>query len=127
MKTPALFPIRQSARDMGTWVDSPKLAELIWNRIRGKTIWYATDCQLLDADTVELFVYNMRDGATGGIGELIFGGTFPLSKFGDEERKLAREAILNAQTGIAQQEFIRREEAVRKAKILEIRKELFGE
>jgi hypothetical protein len=126
MKIPALFPIRLHARDMGSWADNPKLAELIWHRIRGQTIWFATDCQLLDANTVELFVYEMRDMVFGGIGEKFFSGTFPLSKFGDEERKLAQEIITGAQTEIAQQEFIRRESAERQQRILEIRKELFG-
>jgi hypothetical protein len=126
MKLPDLFPIRLHARDMGTWVDSPKLAKLMWEPLRGKTTWYATDCTIKDPDTAELFVYEMRDSFHGGIGDTIFSGVFPISKFGDEAVKIANEIILEQQTRIAQQELIRRESEERQRQVLAIRKELFG-
>ncbi len=114
------------ARCTGAWADSPKLARLIWDRVRGETPWYATDCELLDEHTVQIFVYNMHDKVTGGIGECFLKMTFPIVKFGPGAQGLARDATLEAQTKFAQQEFIRRENEARQRQIEEIRKELFG-
>jgi hypothetical protein len=71
-------------------------------------------------------VYEMRDSFHGGIGDTIFSGVFPISKFGDEAVKIANEIILEQQTRIAQQELIRRESEERQRQVLAIRKELFG-
>lgn len=126
MKNHKLYPIRLYAHDNGHYVSSPQLAKLIWDRLRKNTTWYATDCEILSPELVKIFVYNMESMVSGGIGECILTETHPISKFGAEAKKLLQESILETQTKIARQEFIRREEAERQQQILEIRKELFG-
>ena len=126
-----IFPVRIFAHDVGTWVSSPRLAEMIWARIRKDPerfkkplIWYAADLEVLSTESVCLFVYDMKDSCCGGIGDCIY--TEVLSEFTDPEKEALNEIITNIYTNEAEAEYDRRKEEERQKIILSIRKELFG-
>lgn len=126
-----VFPVRYYAQDMGTWVNSPELALSIWHRLRldinrfpRKLIWYAVDMEVLSPGSVNLFVYEMADSFSGGIGKKIYEET--ITEFTVVEEIMLQRLVEGIYTSAAEDELLRREDEERMKKILEIRKEMFG-
>lgn len=131
MKKRNIFPVRYYAIDMGTWVDSPKLALDVWTRTRvdiarhpKKITWYATDLEVLTPTSIRLFVYGMADSLYGGIGKKIYEEV--ITDFTKDEKAFLDEMVLGIYTTAAEEELQRREDDRRERKILSIRKELFN-
>lgn len=119
----SIFPIRYYASDIHYAV-SPELAELVWRRVAAGRTWYAADMEILSKDSIKLFVYDIEDSFSGGIGQKIFETT--VKEFTPKEQTVLDNLILERYTKLAADEYKEREDAALKAKILIIRKELFG-
>lgn len=127
-KVPNPFPIRFYATDTYGWADCPKLAKVIWNRIRTSRpqvkTWYGTDLEILSPDSIKLFVYDIADNFHGGIGDRIHEEV--ITDLTDTEFQILEDMVMNIYTSAAERELERREEEERKEKILNVRSELFG-
>lgn len=125
------FPRRYFARDIGHYVKSPELAMAVWQRLRldpnkwpTRLTWYATDMEVLGTDSIRLFVYDMEDNFYGGIGKQIYEQV--VTEFAPAEKLMLDQLVLDIYSSLAEDELQKREDAARVAKILEIRKEMFG-
>lgn len=130
MATPNIFPQYYNCFDRGTWTHSPPLAQSIWMRIR-KTVapgmtWYAVSMEITSRDSLTLYVYDMRDMVTGGIGDQIFKCDVSRSTLQNLEVAALDMLLDEACERYAESELDRRELAARKRKIAAVRKELFG-
>lgn len=126
MKSP--FPYRFYCVDNYGWADCPPLARMVWLRLR-KTLapdltWYGVDMEVLNPESIKIFVYEIEDNFRGGIGNRIYETT--VVEFTPAEIKVLDDVVLRIYTEAATDEFTRREEAERKKKVLAIRKEMFG-
>lgn len=118
MKIPSIFPIRQRAIQCHTWADSPKLAKLVWERMRhekvpmptdrygetqfvaaNKLVWYAVDCEILSDNKIHLYVYEMEDTFHGGIGDRI--STLEVDLEDGVETQCVKEAVQAKKIDIA--------------------------
>ena len=122
------FPRRYCAHDTYGWADCPRLAKVLWDRIRAQSgnqmTWYGTDLTIVDANTVQLFVYDIADNFHGGIGEQIHEET--VTEFTKEEREILNRMVLEIYTELAEDELSRREIAEHNARVAAVRKQLFG-
>lgn len=120
-----VFPFKIHAFDTGNFVQNPKLAEIIWHRVRPKgLIWYALDIEVLDEDRVKLSVHNMRDSFHGGIGDVIHAEIYSVES--EEEREQMDEYIQRECTKHAILSIEAEEENERQQRVLRRRREMFG-
>lgn len=126
-----VFPYRVYAYDMGTWVQSPDLAQAVWHRLRvdpnkwpRRLTWYAADMEILSPESIRLFVYDIEDNFRGGFGKKIYEEV--ITEFTTAETVMLDRMVRDIYTEAAEAEFQRREEAARTEKIMALRKELFG-
>jgi len=129
MKTPTVFPHRTYAHDMGSWIQDDELAKKIWARLRLdpklKLIhWYACDLTVTSPMSITLYVYDMENSLSGGIGNKIFEAA--VTDFAPNEKILLGKYVLDIYTKAAAKEFDQREMDKMNLKILKVRKELFG-
>jgi hypothetical protein len=127
MKKHNIFPHRYYCSDRHGWGDSPRLARLVWDRIRTLSTvsgWYAVDMEIISENSINLYVYDMADNFRGGIGARIHEQV--ITEFTTQEQALLDEYILELKTAAAAEEFHRREEDARNKAVMKIRKELFG-
>jgi hypothetical protein len=120
-----IFPFKRYASDNGHFVSNPKLAEMIWQRVRPKGLtWYALDIELVSEDEATITVHSMRDSFHGGIGEVIHRQAVKIDD--GEERRLADEYILYRCTVLAQEELERRDQEEYRRRVENARREMFG-
>lgn len=120
-----LFPIRYYAHDNDHFVQSVKLAEMVWKRIRPQGMsWYCADMDILDPTSIKIYVYSVQDSFRGGIGERIHEEV--ITEFTPDEKELLDKNVLNIYQAEATSVLEAREETARQEKILQIRKEMFG-
>ena len=126
MKKLNIFPHRYYCVDRPGYTDSPRLARMVWDRIRAgsKMGWYAVDMEILSENSINLYVYDMADNFHGGIGDRIYEQV--VTEFTEVEQALLDEYILDLKTAAAFEEFEKREEEKRNKAVIKIRKELFG-
>lgn len=119
-----LFPFNMYARDHGTYVHSPELAQAVWMRLRDGQSWYAVECEVLSEQSIMLKVYGMEDAFYGGIGKK----THELEAVvqTEKEKELLRKAIESHATYLAKEEFARIQENKQNTEILILRKKLFN-
>lgn len=117
------FPFRLYATHVH-YSSSPKLAEMVWRRIQKGRTWYAADCEVLNPTSIKLFVYDMYDSCTGGIGECFL--TQEFTELTPTEQAELDKVVLERYQHLAGIEFENRREAENQAQILKIRLELFG-
>ena len=120
-----IFPHRYYCSHNFGWADCPRLSKAVWHRIRPKgKSWYATDMEILDENSIKLYVYDIADNYSGGIGERIHEEV--VTEFTAEERAVLDEYVLELKTDAAATELGKRKAAEHIRQILEVRKELFG-
>lgn len=122
-----IFPIQLRATKPYTWVNNPRLAEMVWLRLRKDfkdLTWYAVDIDLLSINSATLYVRDMADAFYGGIGEVIL--EISVTDFTEDEYKEIVKIQLREYTRAAEEEFEKRQEQERLEKIQAIRIELFG-
>jgi hypothetical protein len=124
----APFPWRAYCVDNYGWANCPTLAKMVWQRLRHSLApnltWYAVDMEVLSPESIKLFVYEIADSFSGGIGQRIFETV--VTEFTDKEKEELDKVVLGIYTGLAEEEYERRQEDERRAAILEIRKHMFG-
>lgn len=126
MSQSSIFPFRINAYENEHHVNNPILAKEVWFRVKEpKQTWYAIDLEILDENKVILDVYDIRDTFHGGIGKRLLTTEVELET--EKEKEMCQIMILDKMTKLAEEEFEKREEQARNNKILEIRKELFGQ
>ena len=103
---------------------SPKLAILVWNRIRNGRSWYATDFTVTSPTSITLHVYKMEDTCYGGIGDMSV--SKEITDLTKAEQVLLDGYLLDIYSEAAAREFNRRREAAEKVEIQKLRLELFG-
>lgn len=124
-----IFPRRYYASHADGWANCPPLSQAVWRRIRQQPAlknirWYATDLEVLNEDSIRLYVYDMDDLYAGGIGERIHEEV--ITEFADKEKQMLDELVLAIKTEAAEDELVRREARQRELDVVRIRKELFG-
>lgn len=123
-----IFPIRFYAYDPYGWAQCPAPSKDIWMRIRKNVApnltWYATSFELINPNSIRLFVHEMADNFSGGIGRIIHEEL--VTEFTEQEKKIIDKIILDEYTKKADDELVRRETKEREEKVLAIRKEMFG-
>lgn len=120
-----IFPRRYYAENMGSWVQMPEPAPKIWQRIKPKgMVWYSVDFEIVDENTITIFVYNMKDSYHGGIGDLIH--TVTMTEFQPDERAVIDKKIEGLKWEAACIKFEEIENAERLAQIRKIKEEMFG-
>jgi hypothetical protein len=114
------------ATDKYGWPDMPALAKKIWARLRVENTisWYACDCEITSPTSVTLFVYDIGSAYHGGIGRKTFEAN--VTEFTEEEKEILNAHVMVLYTRAADNELERREEKLREAEVVKIRKELFG-
>lgn len=126
MRTP--FPTRFYCADNYGWAECPPLAKMVWQRLRrslgSKLIWYGVDMEVVSPTSINLFVYEIADNFSGGIGKRIFETV--VTEFTSEEKTLLDKVVLGIYTSHAEDELQRREDEERMKKILAVRMEMFG-
>jgi hypothetical protein len=80
--------------------------------------------EILDENSIKLYVYDIADNYSGGIGERIHEEV--VTEFTAEERAVLDEYVLELKTDAAATELGKRKAAEQMRQILEVRKELFG-
>ena len=122
-----IFPVRFYTVDYGTWISSPELAKKVWNRIRKDYLsltWYCADFEVLSPTSIHLYVYDIENSVWGGKGKKIF--DMIITELTAEEQAMLDIQVLAIYTEAANDELARQEEHARIAKVLEIRKQMFG-
>lgn len=120
-----IFPRRFLCSDSYGWANNPKLATMIWGRVRPKGMsWYGADLELLNERALMLYVYDIECNVRGGIGPCIHEQL--IEDFTPEEIDLLDKYVLDVKTEAAEDELARREARQRELDVVRIRKELFG-
>jgi hypothetical protein len=124
MKKHNIFPHSYYCVDLHGRAQCPKLAEVVWNRVRGDRSRYAVDMEIISENSIKVYAYDMACNVYGGIGNRTH--TCVVTEFTEVEQALLDEYILELKTAAAAEEFHRREEDARNKAVMKIRKELFG-
>jgi hypothetical protein len=118
-----VFPFKLRAYDTGMYISNPRLAEIIWLRVRPNGLtWYALDIEFISEDEVTITVYNHQQNFD--IGKVVHVQNAKIE--GEEEQKHAKEHILNRCATLAKEEVERRDQEVYQQRLLKVRREMFG-
>jgi len=124
MKQPKIFPHRYYCSDSYGYVKCPKLAEIVWSRVREGRYRYAVDMEIISENSIKVYTYTMACNVYGGIGNRTHEQV--VTEFTEVEQAMLDEYILELKTAAAAKEFEKREEEKRNKAVMKIRKELFG-
>jgi len=124
MKQPKIFPHRYYCSDRDGWARCPKLAEVVWNRVRGDRSRYAVDMEIISENSIKVYAYTMACNVYGGIGKCTHEQM--VTEFTEVEQAMLDEYIIELKTTAAAEEFEKREEEKKNKAVMKIRKELFG-
>lgn len=123
MKSP--FPARFHCSDKYGWADCPPLAKMVWMRIRTPEFtWYGVDMEVRDPESIMLYVYEIADSFSGGIGKCIYSTL--VTEFTAREKEELNKVVMDIYTEAAEEELERRERRHREQQIINLRKEMFG-
>lgn len=130
MNTPNIFPLHYNCHDTYGWADCPALAKRVWMRIRTTVapdlIWYGVAMKIKSASHLSLYVYEIADSFSGGIGNQIFKCDVSRATLTPDECAMLDDLLIKAYTSYAESELDKREQAERQQQIVALRKELFG-
>lgn len=122
-----IYPFHISATDMGSWVASPSIAQLVWSRIRvdyPHVYCHAAECEVTEPGRITLQIRKMLDTTYGGIGDIIL--ELEVSELTEMEQEILNHWILKEQTERAREELARRKEEEYNAEVEKVRLEMFG-
>lgn len=119
-----IFPNRYYARENGYLVESIELAKKVWQRLPERKPWYAADMEILSPTSIRLFIYDMADSYSGGIGKRIFEKV--IDKLTPDEQIILDRMVMAMYSYVAERQLRQTEQTKRDKKILKLRRKMFG-
>lgn len=130
MSTPSVFPLHFPCSDNYGWAECAPLARRLWLRLRTvlapDLIWYGVAMKIRNEHQLTLYVYDMHDSFSGGIGEQIFKQDVARVMLEDDECAMLDALIVEAMQRYAERVYDVNALRQKEAAVTALRKELFG-